>query len=204
MIKLYTWPSPNGRKVAIALEELGLEYQVVQVNLDEQEQFSDEFLALNPNNKIPVLEDDGVVIFESGAIMLHLAEKYGELLPTDPVNRIHAIQWAFFQASSIGPNLGRLASQVVFREPEERNQEMVEIFTAEVDRLIGVIERHLSDGREYLAREYSIADIMHYPWLWFLLDAGNEMLTRRELTVEWLERIGQLPAVKRGMEVPPA
>jgi len=201
MIQLYTAPTPNGRKVSIALEELGLDYDVVRVELDEEEQKQDWFLALNPNHKIPVLEDDGRVVWESGAILLHLAEKYGGLLPKDAAGRMAAIQYAFFQTGGVGPNLGRLGAAL--RKPEaERNAEMVEIFTAEIERLVGVLDRILSDDREYLAGEYSIGDIMHYPWLFFPLNLRMPGLMKRERVVAWLERIGERPAVKRGMAVP--
>jgi len=201
VIKLYTAPAPNPRKISIALEELGLDYDIVRVNLAEEEQKQDWFLALNPNHKVPVLEDEGLVIWESGAILLHLAEKHGALLPKDPAGRLAAIQYTFFQTGGIGPNLGRLGAAV--RAPEEtRNAEMVEIFSGEVDRLLGVIDRILADGREYLAGEYSIGDIMHYPWLVFLLNLRAPMLMKRERVVAWLERIGERPAVKRGMAIP--
>jgi len=201
MIKLYTAPAPNPRKVSIALEELGLEYEPVRVNLAEEEQKQDWFLALNPNHKVPVLEDDGLVIWESGAILLHLAEKYGALLPKDPAGRSAAIQHAFFQTGGIGPNLGRLGAAL--RVPEEsRNAEMVQIFSGEIERLLGVIDRILADGREYLAGEYSVGDIMHYPWLIFPLNLRMPALVERERVVAWLERIGERPAVQRGMAVP--
>jgi len=201
MIKLYTAPTPNGRKISIALEELGLDYDVVRVKLDEEEQKQDWFLALNPNHKIPVLEDDGLVVWESGAILLHLAEKYGGLLPKDAAGRMAAIQYAFFQTGGVGPNLGRLGAAL--RKPEaDRNAEMVEVFTAEIERLIGVLDRILSDGREYLAGEYSIGDIMHYPWLFFPLNLRMPGLMKRDRVVAWLERIGGRPAVQRGMAVP--
>jgi len=201
MIRLHTAATPNGRKVSIALEELGLDYEVRAWNLTEDEQKSEEFLALNPNHKIPVLEDDGLVVWESGAILLHLAEKHGKLLPADPAGRLAAIQYAFFQTGGIGPNLGRLGAQL--RRPEaERNGEMVEIFLGEVTRLVAVIERILGDGRPYLAGEYSIADVMHYPWLSPLLSLKAPALMERKRVVEWMERIGERPAVQRGMAVP--
>ena len=204
MITLYTSTTPNGRKISIALEELGLDYRVEWVNLQAEEQLRPEFLARNPNHKIPVLEDDGQVIWESGAILLHLGEKYdgdGRILPKDPVLRMEAIQYAFFQTGGIGPNLGRLGSQIM--KPEaERNAEMVEIFSGEVDRLLGVIDRILSDGRPFLAGEYSIGDIMHYPWLALALGLKAPDLMKRERVVAWLERIGERPAVQRGMAVP--
>jgi GST-like protein len=201
MIRLYTAATPNGRKVSIALEEIGLPYEAVKVDLQAGEQLRPDFLALNPNHKIPVIDDDGLVIWESGAILLHLAEKSGKLLPRDPKGRMAAIQYAFFQTGGLGPNLGRLGAQL--RRPEaERNAEMVQIFSDEVKRLLGVLDRILSDGREYLAGEYSIGDIMHYPWLALLLALKVPMLMELPRVVAWLERIGARPAVRKGMAVP--
>ena len=203
MLRLYTWKTPNGRKVSIALEELGLDYAVVPVDLGANAQFEPAFLALNPNHKIPVLEDDGLVVWESGAILLHLGEKYGRgrILPADAKGRMQAIQYAFFQTGGIGPNLGRLGAQL--RKPEaERNAEMVQTFGDEVKRLLGVIDRILSDGRPYLAGEYSIGDVMHYPWLTFLVALKAPMMMELPRVVTWIERIGARPAVQRGMQVP--
>ena len=201
MLRLHTAQTPNGRKVSIALEELGVSYEVRRVHLDREEQLTEEFLALNPNHKIPVLEDDDLVIWESGAILLHLAERFGKLLPRDPRGRIAAIQYAFFQTGGIGPNLGRLAPQLR-RPEEERNQEMLEIFRGEVARLLGVLDRILSDGRAYLAGEYSIGDIMHYPWLQPALALKVPELMQRRRVVAWLERMAKRPAVERGMAIP--
>ena len=201
MIRLFTAPTPNGRKASIALEELGLEYEVVRIDLQAGDQLKPEFLAMCPNHKIPVLEDDGLVIWESGAILLHLAEKHGALLPKDPKGRIEAIQYAFFQTGGIGPNLGRFAAAI--RKPEdERNPEMIQIFGDEVKRLLGVLDRILSDGRPYLAGEYSIGDIMHFGWLSPLLGLKAPQLMELPRVVEWLERINARPAVQRGMAVP--
>jgi GST-like protein len=201
MIRLHTAATPNGRKASIALEEIGVPYEVHHVHLDRNEQLAPSFLALNPNHKIPVLEDDDLVIWESGAILLHLAEKHGKLLPADPAGRIAAIQYAFFQTGGIGPNLGRLGAQL--RKPQaERNREMVELFGEEVSRLLAVLDRILSDGRPYLAGEYSIGDVMHYPWLQIMLALKAPPLLEHEQVVAWLERIGERPAVQRGMRVP--
>jgi GST-like protein len=201
MIVLHTAATPNGRKVSIALEELDVPYEVRKVSLADEEQLRPEFLALNPNHKIPVLEDDGLVIWESGAILLHLAEKYGGLLPKDPAGRMAAIQYAFFQTGGIGPNLGRLAAQI--RRPEdERNSEMVEIFGGEIDRLLGVLDRILEDGREFLTGEYSIGDIMHVGWLAPMLNLKAPLLMKYPRVVAWLERIMARPAVQRGLAVP--
>jgi len=201
MIRLYTAATPNGRKASIALEELGLDYEVVKVDLEAQEQLKPEFLAMNPNHKIPVLDDDGLIIWESGAILLHLAEKYGGLLPKDAKGRIEAIQYAFFQTGGIGPNLGRFAAAV--RKPEgERNPEMIQIFGDEVKRLLGVVERILSDGRPYLAGEYSIGDIMHFGWMSPLYGLKAPQIMELPHVVAWMDRIGARPAVLRGMAVP--
>ena len=203
MIRLYTARAPNGRKISIALEELGLAYEVTAMDLQAGEQFEERFLALNPNNKIPVLEDDDLVIWESGAILLHLGERHDpehRILPADPTLRRAAIQYAFFQAGGVGPNLGRLGGAL--RKQGEKNQEMLEIFSAEMARLIGVLDRILSDGREYLAGPYSIGDIMHYPWLAIAKSLEAPWIREQPRVLAWLERIGERPAVQRGMAIP--
>jgi GST-like protein len=203
VIRLHTAATPNGHKVSIALEELGLDYEVHPVDLAAEEQLEPEFLALNPNHKIPVLEDDGLVVWESGAILLHLGEAHdpgGRILPKDPTLRLAAIQYAFFQTGGVGPNLGRLGQAL--RKEGEKNAEMIAIFSGEMARLFGVIDRILADGREYLAGPYSIGDIMHYPWLVIVLNLKAPELLAKPRVVDWLERIGERPAVKRGMAVP--
>jgi GST-like protein len=204
MIRLYTAQTPNGRKASIALEELGLPYEVERVKLDAGEQLTPSFLAKNPNNKIPVLEDDGLVVWESGAILLHLGERHdpkGLILPKDPKRRLEAIQYAFFQTGGLGPNLGRLGAQL--RKPaEERNAEIVQIFGDEVSRLLGVLGRILADDRPYLAVDYSIGDIMHYPWLQPLHALKAPPLMENPGVLAWVERIAARPAVQRGMQVP--
>ena len=203
MIKLHTWTTPNGYKISIALEELGIPYDVHPVNLTKNEQMTPGFLKLNPNHKIPVIEDDGQVIWESGAILLHLGEKHdkkGVILSKDPRKRMEAIQYAFFQTGGVGPNLGRLGAAL--RKEGEKNQEMITIFSTEMARLYDVLDRILADGREYLAGDYSIGDIMHYPWLRFVLNLKAPDLMKLPRVVAWLERIGARPAVKRGLEIP--
>ena len=203
MITLYTSTTPNGRKVSIALEELELEYELQWVHLDRDEQFSESFLAMNPNHKIPVITDDGQPIWESGAILLHLGERHdpeGRILPKDARQRIEAIQYAFFQTGGVGPNLGRLGAAL--RKPGEKNGEMIEIFGGEMDRLMGVIDRILGDGRDYLVGPYTIADIMHFPWLRIAQVLGVPWISERERVVAWLDRIAERPAVVRGMAVP--
>ncbi len=202
-MRLYTAATPNGRKISIALEELGLDYDVEWVHLDKEEQFEASFLAMNPNHKIPVLEDEGQAIWESGAILLYLGEKYdpeGRILPKDPKARIEAIQYAFFQTGGIGPNLGRLGAAL--RKEGEKNFEMIEIFSGEVKRLLGVIDRILEDGREYLAGPYSIGDIMHFPWLKIMQDLGAKEISELPRVEAWLNRINDRPAVARGLAVP--
>jgi GST-like protein len=203
LIKLYTATTPNGRKASIALEELGIDYEVEWVRLDREEQLKPAFLEMNPNHKIPVIVDDGQAIWESGAILLHLGEKYdpaGTILPKDPTKRIQAIQHAFFQTGGVGPNLGRLGAAL--RKEGEKNKEMIQIFGDEMDRLVGVIDRILADGRSYLAVDYSIGDIMHFPWLRIAQNLGVPWIEERSSVVAWLDRIAERPAVIRGMEVP--
>ena len=203
MIRLYTAQTPNGRKISIALEELGLDYESHRVRLDQEEQLKPEFLALTPNHKIPVIKDDGQVIWESGAILLHLGEKHdpeGRILPKETKTRMEAIQYAFFQTGGIGPNLGRLGQAL--RKEGEKNQEMIAIFAGEMKRLIGVIDRILSDDRAYLAGPYSIGDIMHFPWLRVVQNIGSPELLAFPRVVAWLDRIAERPAVERGMAVP--
>lgn len=202
MIKLYTAQTPNGRKISIALEELGLDYETEWIKLDGQQK-EPAFLAINPNHKIPALVDGDLTVWESGAILLHLGEAHdpgGIILPKKPKERLAAIQFAFFQTGGIGPNMGRLGAAL--RKEGEKNAEMIEIFSGEVDRLLGVIDRVLSDDRPYLAGPYSIGDIMHYPWLKIGLDLGMPPIKERTRVVEWLERIGERPAVPKGMAVP--
>jgi GST-like protein len=202
-MRLYTAATPNGRKVSIALEELGLDYDMTWVKLDQEEQMTPEFLAMNPNHKIPVLEDDGQIIWESGAILLHLGERYdpdGIILPKDPRTRMDAIQFAFFQTGGVGPNLGRLGAAL--RKEGDKNLEMIQIFSDEIKRLLGVIDRVLEDGREYLAGPYSIGDIMHFPWLQIMKNIGAREVLDLERVSNWLARIEARPAVKKGMAVP--
>jgi len=201
MLKLYTAATPNGQKVSIALEELGLAYEWEWVHLDEGDQSKPEFVAMNPNAKIPVLDDDGVIIWESGAILVHLAEKHGGLLPAQPTARAEALALTFFQVAHVGPNLGRLGQQ--FNRPaEEQNKEMIDIFLTESLRVMAVIDAVLADGRDYLAGDYSIADIMSYPWLRAAHNAQAGFFTSLPKVESWLDRVAERPAVAKGMAVP--
>jgi len=202
MIDVYTDATPNGLKVSIALEEIGLSYSVHRVFLGG-EQLTPEFTKLNPNNKIPVLVDDGLVVSESGAILIYLAEKTGKLLPKDPKARIKTIEMVTFQMASIGPMMGQL---IVFRGPwQNKAPEVSNRYFKEVSRLFGVLNKRL-EGNEYLAgSEYTIADIALLPWIRsaqlfpFLQDlplAANANLNA------WLERVMARPAVQKGLTIP--
>jgi len=202
MIDVYTDATPNGLKVSIGLEELGLSYNVHRVFLGG-EQLTPEFTKLNPNNKIPVLVDDGLVVSESGAILIYLAEKTGKLLPKDPKGRIKTIEMVMFQMASIGPMMGQL---IVFRGPwQNKAPEVSNRYFKEVSRLFGVLNKRL-EGNEYLAgSEYTIADIALLPWIRsaqlfpFLQDlplAANANLNA------WLERVMARPAVQKGLTIP--
>ncbi|MCC5996909.1 MAG: glutathione S-transferase family protein [Oceanicaulis sp.] len=203
MITLYGSPTTNTRKVTIALAELGLSWTSRHVDLSRGEQHEDWFLALAPNNKIPVLKDDqtATTVYESGAILIYLAEQYDDqedLLAKSGAHRYAAIQGAFFQAANIGPSLGRLNDQLN-ASGDAKVPGMQELFYNEALRLIEVMERMLGDGREFLAGGYSIADIMHYPWLKAGADLGFPALLASERLTGWLGRMAQRPGVKLGM-----
>ena len=203
MIDLYTWSSPNGLKVRIMLEETGLDYELHPVNLGEGEHKKPDYLAINPNGKIPAIVDrdgpggDEVTIFESGAILLYLAEKSGEFLPEDPAGRWLATSWLMFQMAGLGPSLAQ-AGYYLNRAPEPVPH-AVERSINEAERLYGVVEKRLAEA-EFLAGAYSIADIASYPWMRnhqrFGLDIGDFPNVQR-----WLQTIGERPAVLRGLEV---
>lgn len=205
MIDFYTWTTPNGRKISIMLEELGLAYDVHPVNIGKDEQFAPDFLKISPNNKIPAIVDReaGVSVFESGAILIYLAEKAGSpLLPTDVAQRAKTIEWLMFQMGGVGPMFGQFyhfASSA--REPIPY---AVTRYREESKRLLGVMNKRLAQT-DYLAGEYSIADIATYPWVKALSSRFEEFgLTDNDISSvgAWLERVGARDAVKKGMEVP--
>jgi GST-like protein len=201
-MKLYTATTPNGKKPLIALEELGVPYEIHWISFKDNEQKSPAFLAVNPNGKIPALDDDGLLVWESGAILLHLAERYGQLIPRDRAGRMQAISLLFFQTGGIGPAGGRLGAE--WRKPEDkRNQESFTYFRDEVERLLGATELILQDGREYLVGEYSIADIMHFTWTEYLLGAGITGIGEHPLVRAWVERVRARPAVQKALELKP-
>jgi glutathione S-transferase/GST-like protein len=199
-LTLYTAPTPNGYKVSVALEEMALPYEVVAVDLQKAEQKTPAFLAINPNGRVPALVDDGFPIFESGAILLYLAEKTGQLMPSDPQGKSRVIQWLMFQMGGIGPMMGQ--ANVFYRYFPEKIPAAIARYQGEGRRLFTVLDRHLADS-EYLANDYSIADIANWCWVrtakWSGIDTqGLPHLDR------WSAAIAARPAVHRGILVPNA
>ena len=201
MITLYTAGTPNGHKISIMLEEIGLDYAVVALNLRESEQRENWFLEINPNGRIPAIVDhsnDDLNVFESGAILLYLAEKTTKLLPSDKKERSTVIQWLMFQMGGIGPMQGQ--ANVFYRYAPEKIDYAIGRYQREVRRLYEVLNAQLEE-HEYLAGEYSIADIASYPWVRGYAWSGVSIEGLGYLE-SWLLRVGERPAVKRGMEIP--
>ncbi len=201
MITLYTAGTPNGHKISIMLEEIGLDYAVVALNLRESEQRENWFLEINPNGRIPAIVDhsnDDLNVFESGAILLYLAEKTTKLLPSDEKERSTVIQWLMFQMGGIGPMQGQ--ANVFYRYAPEKIDYAIGRYQREVRRLYEVLNTQLEE-HEYLAGEYSIADIASYPWVRGHAWSGVSIEGLGYLE-NWLLRVGERPAVKRGMEIP--
>ena len=203
MIDLYFWQTPNGRKISVALEELALPYQIFPINIARGEQFKPEFLAISPNNRIPAIVDhepaDGgapISVFESGAILLYLADKTGKLLPKDVRGRTEVLEWLMWQMGGIGPMFGQ-ANHFVAYAPE-RIPYAVTRYVNETKRLLKVLDTRLT-GREFVAGAYSIADIASYPWV----VSARDRLVKDEFdypnVARWLDAIGARPAVARGM-----
>ena len=198
MIELYTAATPNGHKISIALEELGLPYEVHALSFDRQEQKAPEFLRINPNGRIPAIVDDGFAVFESGAILLYLAEKTGQLLPSDPKGRSLAIQWLMFQMGGVGPMQGQ--ANVFLRYFPEKLQGAIDRYQHETRRLYEVLDRRLGEA-EYLAGDYGIADIATYPWV-RIHDWAGVAIDGLEHLQRWMDAIAVRPAVQRGLQVP--
>ena len=212
-LQLYSLPTPNGVKVSIALEETGLPYEAHLVRFDRNEQLTPEFLSLNPNNKIPaILDPDGpggrpLALFESGAILLYLAEKTGRLLPADPPRRYEAVQWLMFQMGGVGPMFGQLGFFHKFAGKDYEDKRPRDRYVAEAKRLLGVLDRHLQ-GREWLlGGDYGIADIATFPWVNNLVGfygAGELVEFERYTQVQRvLQAFLARPAVQRGLNIPP-
>mgnify|MGYP000521884035 CR=1 FL=1 len=198
MLTLYTADTPNGWKISITLEELGMPYEVRTLDLTAGEQKEPWFLAINPNGRIPAIDDHGVKVFESGAIMIHLAEKAGQLLPSGGQARADVLGWLMFQMGGIGPMMGQ--ANVFFRYFPEKIQPAIDRYQRECRRLFEVLDRHLAT-REWLAGDYSIADIANWSWVhtheWSGVDVtGLDHLTR------WMAACRARPAVERGRAVP--
>lgn len=207
MITLYTWTTPNGRKPAIMLEELGWSYQAKPVNIGKDEQFAPDFLKVSPNNKIPAIVDDEaeggpLSIFESGAILTYLAEKSGRLLAPSGHARFKALEWLHWQIGGLGPMLGQL--NYFANRATEKLPHAIDRYRDEGARLIGVMDRRLAEA-DYLAGDYSIADIACYPWMitatTMLQEPLGDALGEASAVRAWLDRVGNRPAVQKGMKV---
>jgi GST-like protein len=204
VIDLYTWTTPNGRKVSIMLEELGLPYRVHPINIGKDDQFKPEFIKINPNSKIPAIVDpDGpggkpYSMMESGAILIYLADKTGKLLAKSGRTRYAALQWLMFQMGGVGPMFGQ--THHFLRAAKEPVPYAIERYGKETRRLYGVLDGHLKDNAN-LADEYSIADIATYPWVarheWHKVELADFPAVKR-----WFDTISARPAVKKGMDVP--
>jgi GST-like protein len=202
MIDFYYWPTPNGWKVSIMLEEVGLPYEVHPVHIGKGDQFKPDFLAISPNNRIPALVDkdalDGPLsIFESGAILVYLAEKSGSFLPAELHRRFDVLQWLFWQTGGLGPMAGQLGHFVNYAEATI--DYAVERYSNEYDRLLGVMDRRLTD-REYLAGEYSIADMAAWPWV-RSHERLKQSLDNFVNLQRWFDAIAARPAVQKGINL---
>lgn len=202
MIELFTAATPNGAKISIALEELNIEYKVRVINFTKEEQKEGWFLKINPNGRIPAIIDhsnNGIKIFESGAILLYLADKNNKLIPQDPVGRIQCIQWLMFQMSGVGPMQGQ--ANVFGRYFEEKIPSAISRYRNECRRLYKVLDNHLKD-REWICDDYSIADIANWTWVriyrWSEIDISGLDSLRL-----WMNRMKERPACIKGISIPP-
>ncbi len=203
MIDLYTAATPNGHKISIALEELALPYTLHVLDLSKKVQKEDWFLRINPNGRIPAIvdRDEGdFAVFESGAILIYLAEKTGRLMPPDPKGRSRVLQWLMFQMGGIGPMMGQ--ANVFFRYFPEKIQAAIDRYQGESKRLMRVLDHHLRE-HEYLAGDYSIADIANWAWVRTHRWSGVEIDDLPDLK-RWRDQIRARPAVQRGIEAPPS
>ena len=200
MIDLYTWSTPNGRKVSIMLEECGLEYTVHPIDITKNEQFQPHFLKISPNNRIPAIIDRGTsrALFESGAILMYLAEKTGKFWPKDEATRWRTVEWLMWQMGGVGPMIGQVHH--FLRNAKGKAPYAEERYLKEAHRLYGVLDRRLAEA-EYMAGPYSIADIATWPWIarfeWHTVD-----ITQYRHVTRWYKAIAARPAVARGYDVP--
>ena len=206
MIDLYTWTTPNGRKVSVMLEECKLPYTVHEINIGKDDQFTPEFMAINPNSKIPAIVDsdgpDGkpISLMESGAILVYLSGKTGgKFLPKSARGKYDALQWLMFQMGGVGPMIGQ--THHFMRAAKEQIPYGIERYSKETRRLYGVLDKRLSSEQYLAAGQYSIADIATYPWIaryeWHKVDLNEFPNVKR-----WFDQIGARPAVQRGMNIP--
>lgn len=212
-LQLYSLPTPNGVKVSIMLEEIGLPYEAHRVNFETSEQFSPEFLSLNPNNKIPaILDPDGpggapLALFESGAILLYLAEKTGQLLPQEAAQRYETIQWLMFQMGGIGPMFGQVGFFNFFAGKDFEDKRPLARYVAESRRLLGVLDQRLSGRSWVMGEAYTIADIAIFPWVRNLIEryGAGDLVGIQDFTqvTRALAAFVARPAVQRGLVVPP-
>ena len=206
MITLYSKATSNGRKASIMLEESGLAYTVRPMALEKKEQKEEWYLAINPNGRVPcIIDDDGpdgkkATIFESGAILVYLAEKSGRLMPADPVARLDVLNWLFFAAGHI-THTGLAVHWQVRNRDSGKEHAHLDHWQAENNRVYGVLDRGLA-GRDYLAGDYSIADVAAYPWI-YRWDMQEIEIDKYSNVKAWLGRVGDRPAVRRGLQIPP-
>jgi len=203
MIDLYTSPTPNGWKASIMLEETGLPYEVHSISLGAGDQKTPDYLKINPNGRIPTIVDrdeDNFSVFESGAILIYLAEKTGKFLPADRKGRSTVMQWVMFQMGGIGPTQGQ--ANVFFRYFPEKLPAVISRYHNETKRLYEVLEKRL-EGREFICDDYTIADIATWPWVRIYAWAGIEIDDLPNVQA-WIERVSARPAVQRGVEIPKA
>ena len=199
MIDLYYWPTPNGCKISVMLEECGLEYRMVPVDIGRGDQFKPEFLAICPNNRIPAVVDhdvegEPVAVFESGAILVYLAEKTGRFLPADPRARIEVMQWVFWQVGGLGPMAGQLGHFTNYASGKIKYA--LRRYGDEYNRLLGIIDKQLA-GKDYLCGDYSIADMASWPWV-EAHERINQTLDEFPRVIAWNERMKARPAVAAG------
>jgi GST-like protein len=203
MIDLYTWSTPNGRKVSIMLEEVGLAYEVHPIDITADDQFKPDFLKISPNNKIPAIvdRDNDYAVFESGAILVYLAEKTGKLLPTDPLGRMDVMQWLMFQMGGVGPMFGQ--THHFHRFAKEKIPYAINRYVGETKRLYGVMDKRLGEAAFLAGEDYSIADVATWPWVsrfeWHALDDG---LNGFPNVKRWYNEIAARPGVQKGYDVP--
>ncbi len=202
MIDFYYWPTPNGWKVSIMLEECGLDYTLIPVNIGKGDQFKPEFLKISPNNRMPVIVDhdvegDPVSVFESGAILFYLANKYGRFIDPTPLGQKTCLEWLFWQVGNQGPGAGNLSHFVNYAPGDEAYSKLR--YANEYNRCLGVLERQL-EGREYILGDYSIADMICWPWILIAKPLG-QALDKFPNVVRWRNRVKLRPAVQRGVDV---